>query len=358
MSGKKAETVNKSNGSSAEKVRLFFRPSPSLFFHRFFFLLTLFFLPLISFAQLFLPIDDDPFGVPIYFNADSIHRNKIKSITANLQYKPDEHIIDDKGLKDYYQFDSLGRLVYYWRNKVKSYQTDVIDHPAVYRHGKRIKGESTEFLNHYVYDTIFVNYYYDYKNRLSCRRENDGDFFLTWYYIYNEDGTVARKTHCRETNAGSSRVNFRLGMQTIISQEDFSYQKFSATQVKQLCLNDEGKPYKETMLLYDKQGRPIDSREEYTSGGIRIVTTWQYDSLGRTKKLTYTSNAGDALDDNTEFNYDSLGRIESVKRFHNSVLTDEFSYLYDGKTMVPHAYINRRHVDLGIDIVKLDIVYY
>ena len=324
----------------------------------FYILYFTFYISLSCDAQLFLPIDDDPFGVPIHFDVDSIHHNKIKSITANLQYKPDEHIIDDKGLKEFYQFDSVGRLNYYWRNKVKSYQTDVIDHRAIFRHGRQIKAASTEFLNHYVYDTIFVNYYYDYKNRLACRRECDGDFYYTWYYIYNEDGTVARKTHCRETNNGQTHFNFRLGVQTIISQEDFSYQKFSPTQVKQLCLNDEGKPYKETMMLFDKKGRPIDSREEYTAGGIRIVTTWQYDSLGRTKGLTYNSNAGDALADRTEFNYDSLGRTASVKRFHNEVLTDEFSYLYDGNAMVPYAYINRRYVDLGIDIVKLDVVYW
>jgi hypothetical protein len=329
------------------------------FFRRLFFLLLpLFFLPLYSSAQLFLPIDNDPFGVPIKFNPDSILHDKIKSITANLQYKPDEHIIDDKGLKEYYEFDSVGRLSYYWRNRVKDYYFDVYDHPAIIRHGRVVRKGYSENKYYYRYDTIFVNYYYDYKNQLSCRRECDGDFYYTWYYIYNTDGTIARQTHCRETNLGQGHLNFRLGVQTIISQEDFAYQNFSSTQVKQLCLNDEGKPYKETMMLFDKKGRPLDAREEYMAGGIRIVTQWQYDSLDRTNSFTYTSNAGDALMDSTKYYYDSLGRTESVKRFHNAILTDEFSYLYEKDSPVPHAYINRRHLDLGIDIVKLDIVYW
>lgn len=330
-----------------------------LFFRRSFFLpLLLFFLPLVSSAQLFLPIDDDPFGVPVRFNVDSVLHHKIKSITANIQYKPDEHIIADKGLKEYYQFDSLGRLQYYWRNKVRNYTTDVIEHPSVYRKGKRIRSEWSEFRNYYVYDTIFVNYYYDYKNQLSCRRESDGDFYHTWYYIYNTDGTIARQTHCRETNVAQSHINFRLGVQSIISQEDFAYENYSPTQIKKLCLNDEGKPYKETMMLFDKKHHIIDSRESYTAGGIRIVTTWKYDSLGRTSQMTYTSNAGDAIADITTFNYDSLGRIESMKRFHNSILMDEFSYLYEKESPIAYAYINRRHVELGIDIVKFDIVYW
>ncbi len=315
-------------------------------------------LPLFSAAQLFLPIDDDPFAVPVKFNADSILHHRIRSIKTNIQYKPDEHIIDDKGLKEYYQFDSIGRIQLYWRNKVRTYTSDVVLHPATYRKGKKIRGEYSEFRNYYVYDTVFVNYYYDYKNQLACRREADGDFYHTWYYIYNTDGSIARQTHCRETNVGQGHWNFRLGVQTIISQEDFSYQKFSPTQIKKLCLNDEGKPYKETMMLFDKSGRIVDSRESYTAGGIRIVTTWKYDSLGRTASTSYTSNAGDAIADITQFNYDALGRIESMKRFHNAVLTDEFSYLYEGNAAIAHAYINRRHLELGIDIVKMDIVYW
>jgi hypothetical protein len=324
----------------------------------FYFILFSCLLPLFSCAQLFLPVDDDPFGVPIRFNADSILHNKIKSILANIQYKPDEHIISDKGLKEYYQFDSLGRIQYYWRNKVRNYTTDIIQHPATYRHGKRVGGGYSEYKNYYVYDSVFVNYYYDYKNQLSCRRECDGDFYYTWYYIYNTDGTIARQTHCRETNVGKGHSDFRLGVQSIISIEDFSYEKYSPTQIKKLCLNDEGKPYKETMMLFDKSGRIIDSRESYTAGGIRIVTTWKYDSLGRTSQMTYTSNAGDAIADITNFNYDSLGRIESMKRFHNAILTDEFSYLYEKNSPIAYAYINRRHVELGIDIVKFDIVYW
>lgn len=89
------------------------------------------------------------------------------------------------------------------------------------------------------------------------------------------------------------------------------------------------------MLLYDMTGHLLDSRESYTAGGIRIVTTWKYDKFGRNLQRTYTSNAGDAIADITNFNYDSLGRIESMKRFHNSVLLDEFSYLYEKARPLP-----------------------
>ncbi|MBI3510561.1 MAG: hypothetical protein HY064_07845 [Bacteroidetes bacterium] len=315
-------------------------------------------LPLFAAAQLFLPIDDDPFGVPVKFNADSIRIHRIFSITANLQYKPDGKIIDDRGLKQYYRFDSLGRLAEFWKTTVRNYASDEIVHPAVYRKGRRIRGEWTETINHYNYDSVFVYYYYDNVSRLSCRRECDGDFYHTWYYLYNEDGTIARQTHCRETNIGTGRDQFRLGMQTIISQEDFSYKRFSPQQVKQFCLNDEGKPYKEMMMNFDKKDRPVEFREEYTAGGIRTVSLWKYDSLDRTSEISYTSNAGGDFTETTKYNYDSLGRIESVKRFTNDQLKDEFSYLYHEHEPVAYAYINRRHLEAGIDIVKMDIRYW
>jgi hypothetical protein len=314
-------------------------------------------LPLFSAAQLFLPVSDDPFGVPIHFNKDSIVKQKIRTITASMQYKPDERKIDDKGLKEFYSFDSLGRLQEYWRTRVKAYEQRPIEHPAVYRRGKRVRGAWTEYKMSYTYDTIFVNYYYDNYQRLTCRRQSDGDFYRTWYYIYNTDGTIARQTQVRETNVGQNHRDFRLGVQTIVSQEDFSYERFSPTQLKQVCLNDEGKPYKETMMMFDSKNRPLDFREAYMSGGIRITTTWKYDALDRTSGWTYSSNAGNEFVEETNFYYDSLGRIESVKRFANSRLKDEFSYLYNGNDPVAYAYINRRHIELGIDIVKLEIKY-
>jgi hypothetical protein len=323
-----------------------------------FFLIHFLLLPFCAAAQLFLPITDDVFGVPVKFNADSVRLHHIKTISASIRYKPDERKIDDKGLKEFYRFDSLGRISFYWRTRVHAYQEQQIEHPAVYRKGKRIKAAWTESVFAYTYDTVFVYYYYDNLQRLTCLRQCDQDFYRAWYYIYNEDGTLARRTLCRETNLGQGHHNFRMGVQTILSQEDFSYQRFSKMQIKQLCLNDEGKPYKETMIQLDENGRPLEYREAYTAGGIRIISTWKYDATGRTTGITYSSNAGGDFTEETVYVYDSLGRIASLKRFRADQLKDEFSYLYNGTDPIAYAYINRRHLEMGIDIVKMEIGYW
>jgi YD repeat-containing protein len=309
-------------------------------------------------AQLFVPVTDDPFGVPIKFSPDSVRNHKIHSITSAYQYKPDGHIIDDKGLREYFEFDKQGRLTYYWRTRVRGMETKPVEHGAVYRHGKKIRDGWTEYKYDYAYDTAFIYTFYDSLSRISMRRYNEGMFYHTWYYTYNEQGFIVTQIHCRETNAGTSHRDFKLGVQTIISREDFSYEVFSSTLMKQNCLNDEGKTYKETMMTLDQQGRLIESREAYTAGGIRIITTYAYDDLGRLSSWSYSSNAGDQLTELTQYAYDSLGRIESVKRFKNTVLKDEFSYLYEGNAGMSYAYINRRHIELGIDIIKMAVVYY
>lgn len=309
-------------------------------------------------AQLFIPVTDDPFGVPIRFNADSVRKLKIQSVTSAYQYKPDGRIIQDQGINEYFEFDTQGRVKFYWKMRVHGTESKVVEHDAIYRRGKKIRNAWTEYKYSYTYDTVFIYTYYDSLSRVTTRRSCDGIYYHAWYFTYNEDGFVSTQIHCRETNMGASHRDFKLGVQTTISREDFSYEKYSSTQIKQLCLNDEGKVYKETMMTLDKEGRLIESREAYVAGGVRITNTYTYDSFGRMWKYAYSSNAGDQLNELTEYNYDSLGRIESVKRYKNTVLKDEFSYLYEGNAMMSYAYINRRHIELGIDIIKMAMTYY
>ncbi|GAB4144737.1 MAG: hypothetical protein Fur0041_19540 [Bacteroidia bacterium] len=307
-------------------------------------------------AQLFLPIDDDPFGVPVRFNSDSIRYHRIRSITSNIRYKPDNQIIQDKGLKEYYQFDSIGRIEFYWRTRVKGQTNTVYETPPVYRKGRMVYKGKTEIRSTYTYDTLFVYYYYDKNNRLNIRRMCEGEFYNTWYYEYNEDGFVTRQIHTRETNSGLSHRSFRMGIQTVVSVEEFRYMRLSDDMIKQYSLNDEGRSYKETIMKFDKKKRPLEYREEYAAGGIRVVTSWSYDTLGRTATISYSSNAGNPVVEVSKYNYDSLGRIESLKRYKNDVLYHEFSYLYEANAPVAYAYINRRHVEMAIDIVKMEIV--
>lgn len=304
-------------------------------------------------AQLFLPVGDDPFSVPIAFNRDSVVAKKIRFIYAGIQYKPDQQQITDKGLREYYSFDSTGNLSLYWRTRIRSKKQEEIIIPAVYRKGRRIKSERVEYINTYIYDTVFVHYYYDSSHRLSIRRLSDGDYYNTWYYTWNTDNTLNARIHVRETNLGRNHTDFRLGVQTIISDEKFTYERYSPLQLKQIALNDEGKSYRYTIFDYDSAGHLLSEQQSFIIGGIASSYTYQYDKKGRLASWTYKTNGGDSIKDILRFDRDSLGRLAYVRRFRNDLLYDEFSYLYDAATSQPYAFINRLHQQAGIDIVKL-----
>lgn len=304
-------------------------------------------------AQLFLPVSDDPFGVPVQFNRDSVKAAGIRYINVGLQYKPDQQVISDKGLREYYAFDSLGNLSLCWRSRIRSVQTEETIIPAVYRRGRRVRAARTEYRTSYTYDTVFVHYYYDSLQRLVTRRMSDADYYNTWYYQWNPDSTLAARIHVRETNLGRDHNDFRLGVQTIISDERFNYETYDNRQRKQLALNDEGKPYRQTITDVDSAGRVLEERQSFIVGGIYIRYTYVYDSLGRLGSRTYATNGGDAIEEVISYTRDSLGRLDAVRLHKNGLLYDEFSYLYDGKSVVPYAFINRRHQQAGIDIVKL-----
>lgn len=309
-------------------------------------------------AQLFRPIEQDPFGVTVQFDADSIRKYKIFSISTKIQNKQDGEVIVDKGLREHFQFDTLGRLQWYWRNRVSGQTNTVIEHPAVYRKGRVVAKPRTEIKPTYIYDTLFVYYYYDSLSRLASRRMCDGDYYSTWYYEYNVDGFMTRRIHAKETNGGMSHRAFRIGVQTIISVEEFRYLQLNENMYKQFSLNDEGKSYKETIMKFDAKKRPLEYREEYMAGGIRVVNAWSYDSLNRIAGTSFYSNAGMVIQDKGTYSYDSLGRIVALQRFKEDVLYYEFTYLYEGAEPIAYAYLNRRHVDRGFDIVKLTIVKY
>ncbi|MFN8713675.1 MAG: hypothetical protein ACK5Z2_12570 [Bacteroidota bacterium] len=304
-------------------------------------------------AQLFIPVSDDPFGVPFAFNRDSVAANKIKFVNIALQYKPDQQVIDDKGLREHYQFDSLGNLSLYWRNRVRTTKLEEVVTPAVYRRGRRIRPERIEYKKTYLYDTVFIHYAYDTMNRVIMRRLCDADYYNTWYYTWNVDNSIAVRIHVRETNIGRDHQNFVLGVQTIISEEQFRYEKYSANQLTQIALNDEGKPYRQSISDFDAAGRVLEERLSFIAGGNYNVYRYEYDSLGRLSSRLFTMSGINSGEELLKYTRDSLSRLEAVRVYKNAILHDEYTYLYEGRTSRPYAFLNRRHQQAGIDIVKL-----
>ena len=233
---------------------------------------------------------------PVFYKA-YIKQNKIKIVRAGIVDKPDGEIIRDKGLAENFLFDEEGNLVRHYYNEITSLEKTEIEIPAVYsKKGRVIKKSSTKINYEYRYDTLGTEYVYTSNGYLRMKRVCIGDFFQTTYYEYFGEGLVSRQTLCKETNIAKKGEPFKLGVQTVLSDEKFEYEQLTSTQVKKKFLNDEGKPYKQGIINFSSQ-KPIDESYEFIVGFIRSGITYKYDSNGRlADKITSDNSSGNNTD--------------------------------------------------------------
>ena len=119
-------------------------------------------------------------------------------------------------------------------------------------------------------DTIFVNVYYDAQDRIVSKRLKTGDFYMGYYYEYNDKQQIKKEVHFRETNINENKKLFTLGVQTLQSSETFLYTPLTPKQIKKSCLNDVGREYKNAIMNYDARGNQNEISYLYDSGTTLI----------------------------------------------------------------------------------------
>jgi hypothetical protein len=318
------------------------------------------------FAQI---IEPNPIAVSVSeprFSRTFIRQHKIKTITASVVDKPDGEIIRDKGLAQVYAFDTTGNLTRHYFNEITSLEKTETEIPAVYKHGRVIKKASTKVDFQYQYDTLGTEFFYTSTGFLIMKRVCIGDFYNTTYYEYFGDGLVSRQTLCKETNIAKRGEPFKLGVQTVLSEEKFEYENLTPNQVKKKCLNDEGKPYKQGILNF-VNGKPMDESYQFEVGYIRSGITYSYDSNGRLTEIISTDNSSGYNTEKTAYEYDAAGNVKSEKKFKNGTQTNEIIYLYEapasllsdgkgGSLLTSQA--NREIQKASIKIIKYDYTFY
>lgn len=283
----------------------------------------------ISFGQIIITNSTLVESREIQFSPRFIIDQRVYSIRGTYMFKPDGRIIDDQGITKEFIFDTTSGLLSKTLETVaKGFVNKEIYHPPVYRRGKKIKKEYTTIKRVSVFDTLETFYRYDAKKNLIMKRSGSGQFYNANYFEYDSLGNLIRHMVFRETNVGDNR-NFKLGVQTMISSETYTYQKLTPTQVKKRFLNDEGKVYKEGILNYDDGGRLLDETYSFVVSWMRSSNTYKYDNDGNLIEKISTSNTAADLKERFTFTYDSVGEIESKKYYKGETLEHEFSFIYD-----------------------------
>lgn len=292
----------------------------------------------------------------VTFNSYFIKASKIRKITAQLSDKPDNQVIVDKSLVRCYEFDTAGNVTRYYFTAVKTVETEEVKIPAVYKKGKRIKAATTEIVYNYTYDTTFTWFAYDKTGRVIMKRTNVGDVFNTSYYEYDLNGFFSKETVCKETNKGPGIHDFQLGVQTIISVESFQYVFQSTSQLKRLCLNDDGKVYKTGIINFS----PVSIAEEYAYivGYVRYSNLYEYDSSGKMSKKTVSANSNEEAKLISEYEYSPDGILLTEKKFRNEIQVNNVVYIYDEKTKLLSARLDRDFAGANIGITKFTYDFY
>ena len=323
---------------------------------RFFFLILSFSIsPL--FSQTLIPLAESAFEAQLPFNTQYIKDQKIKSITFDIIDKKDMQVAEDKGLLNYYEFNIHGKLTrFYYTTISKIIQKEYHSGP-VYHKRRKVSNGHTYTKNEYVYDTVSTSYFYNDVNDLKLKRYNDGIYYESWYYNYTMDGKVQEETRFKETNVSPNKYEFKLGTQSLISEESFTYQSTGKNQYKKVCKNDEGRPYKEIIYTSNDAAQLISINEQYLVTWITQQSNFSYNKKGQLITATYKTNINGAdVEEKRTYEYDENDCLLTEKQYKNDVLLKELSYVTDTAKKV-NSYLIRDHNNKSIRIVKLIYQY-
>jgi hypothetical protein len=310
-------------------------------------------------AQLINPKPVDiPLG-PINFNTDCIKANRVKSIVLDIVDKPDGSVIIDKDATQGYEFDAMGRLIRYYYTVLRKTESQETVIPELRKKGKVIREESISTTTQFFNDTIFANVFYDNSNRIILKRVKTGDFYIAFYYEYDEKQQLKKEMHFKETNINENKREFTLGVQTLLSSETFQYTALTPTQIKKTCLNDEGREYKKAIINYDSNGNKISESYEFIVSWMRLESNYKYDSKNRLVDRVIRTNDNGEQKAHAVFTYDDKNLLLSEQKFkEGEVLLNEISYLYDASNNLIKSQINRDFKNASIGIIKYSYTFY
>ncbi len=322
-----------------------------------FIFLFLFYHVSVSTAQTLIPLAESAFENQLPFNTEYIKSHNIKSITFDILDKKDLQVAEDKGLLNYYEFNDIGLLKRFYYTSIAKIIQKEYHSGVVYRQRKKISNGYTYTKNEYVFDTISTSYLYNDAHLVKLKRYNDGAFYESYYYDYFPDGKVESEKRYKETNISGTKTEFKLGAQYVISEESYLYKIASPRQYKKICLNNEGRTYKEIIYNINEAKQLLNYNEQYTVTWIKQESNYTYNAKGQLTSAIYKSNSNGDLEQKRTYEYDSNDCLLTEKQYKNGVLEKEVSYVTDASKKLT-SYIIRDDANKNMRIVKLYYSYW
>lgn len=297
-------------------------------------------------AQVLIPSAETAFELNHNFNPEIIRSKGIKKITYEIIDKKDFEVPVDKSLTEVYEFNTDGQLSrYYYTTIVKTIQKEV-----KIRVGRT--WQST-LQNEYLYDTVSTSYFYQNKNLVLKRFHDGANYYESRYYSYDAQNRLTKERRYKETNNSPDRSVFILGNQVLLSEDSFQYQTYASGQTKCIFLNNENRPYKESISNYDNAGRKLNEDETYIAAAWIRQQRWFEYKEGKLAEARFKGNAHHDIVLKTVYEYDEFKELYNEKKYRNDILLREISYVRDRNNGLLNSFIIRDPNNQSLRIVKL-----
>ena len=259
------------------------------------------------------------------------HLNKkMKTIEVEVGIKRSNARIENTGKKYIYTFNQLG--------KIESF----------------IEVNRQE----YNYDSTFTFHYYNTDTRVHIARTYNKGRYTATYETFDENNRIIKYLVCAETNLSDDFRFFKLGQQTSVQSETYTYQQMSDNQTRKKYFNDNNLVYKEGILYTDVKNKQL-KEEDYTfiTTGVRINYTNTFDDKGRILETLYSSDAAGDLRESTRFTYEGNNLTEE-KYYRNSAMRNQRYYFYDKENSELESILCKYSNDYLIEIFNFSFSYY
>ena len=210
----------------------------------------------------------------------------------------------------------------------------------------------------YNYDSIFTFHYYNKETRTHIARTFNKGRYTAIYETSNEYNQVTKHIVCNETNLSDDFRFFKLGQQTLLQSESYSYEIINENQTRKKFLNDNNLIYKEGILYFEGKNKLLKAQDyTFTTTGVRVNYNTNFDDKGRTLESFYSSNAAGDLKENTKFSYEADNLTEE-KYFRNTSLKNHRFYFYNKENMILESILSKSNNDSLIEIFNFNFTFY
>jgi hypothetical protein len=257
-----------------------------------------FFTPSLFIAQMLDNRDGNAFTEHPFFNVEFIKQNKIKTISGSYTYKKPGETIKNTGFKQWYQFDSLGRLIY-------SYET------------RKDDGSKDTTKNRYVYAS---------DGRIMIHKKGDGKGYSSSQYSFDEKGRLIKETFFREYID-----SFGIQKQTLINAESTRYE-ITDSIVKKTVYNNYDLPYMQVFTYFDTAGYVLKREERMLMTSDLTTYKYAYNDHGLLASIKQLIQNQETPNEEQLFIYDSHGNLIEKQYYRKGIYITETEMIYNEKS--------------------------